>query len=104
MNTLKSPLSAREILENSFLENRARILEIAAFLDRIERADDPSEAKHDYRYQAVLRAVGYLLNPAGNRAGEILNCLSDPTTEPIPSAAGMKSAVGAWKEAPREDH
>jgi len=104
MSTLKSPLSAREILEGSFLENRARILEIAAFLDRIERSDDSAEAINDFRYQAVLRAVGCLLNPSGDRARDILESLSDPTTEPIPSAAGMKSAVGAWKEATREDH
>jgi hypothetical protein len=104
MSTLKSPLSAREILEGSFLENRARILEIAAFLDRIERSDDAVEAKNDFRYQAVLRAVGQLLKPSGDRTRDILESLSDPTTEPIPSAAGMKSAVGAWKEATREDH
>ena len=104
MNTLKSPLSAQEILESSFLENRARILEIAAFLDRIERADDSAQATNDFRYQAMLRAVGYLLKPSGNRSRDILESLSDPTAEPIPSAAGMKSAVGAWKGASREDH
>ena len=104
MSTLKNPLSAQEILESSFLENRARILEIAAFFDRIERADDSAEAKSDYRYQAVLCTVGQLLNPSGNRAEAILKSLSDPTTEPIPSAAGKKSAVGAWQEATREDH
>ncbi len=32
MDCLKSQLSAQEILEGSFLENRARILEVAAFL------------------------------------------------------------------------
>ena len=104
MSTLKSPLAAQEILESSFLENRARILEIAAFLDRIERADDAALVKNDYRYQAVLGAVGCLLNQTGNRVGAILANLSDLTTEPIPSASGMKSAVGAWKEAAREDH
>jgi hypothetical protein len=104
MNILKSPLSAQEILESSFLENRARILEIAAFLDRIERADGTAAVQKDFRYQAVLHAVGCLLRPSGNRAGDILHSLSDPTTEPIPSAAGMQSAVGAWKGAPHEDH
>ncbi len=104
MSILKSPLSAQEILESTFLENRARILEIAAFLDRIERADDAAEARKDFRYQAVLHAVGCLLAPSGNRTGAILHRLSDPTTEPIPSSAGMKSAVGAWQEVTREDH
>ena len=104
MNTLKSPLSALEILDSSFLENRARILEIAAFLDRIERADDAAGAKNDYRYQAVLGAVRLLLAPGRSRARGVLLSLSDPTAEPIPGAAGMKNAVGAWMEVTHEDH
>jgi hypothetical protein len=104
MNTLKSPLSAQEILESSFLENRARILEIAAFLDRIERADGAAAAITDFRYQALLDAVRLLLAPGGSRAREVLLCLSDPTMEPIASATGMKSAVGAWKGVALEDH
>jgi len=104
MNTLKSPLSAQEILDTSFLENRARILEIAAFLDRIDRADGAAAAKTDFRYQAVLRAVRLLLAPGGTRAREVLLSLSDPTIEPIATASGMKSAVGAWKGAAHEDH
>lgn len=97
MNSLKSPLSAQEILENSFLEHRARLLEVAAFLDRIDRAEGAAEARNDYRYRALLCAAGMLLNPSADRAKGILESLSDPTVEPIPSAAGMKSAVGAWQ-------
>lgn len=41
-----SPLSADEILEREFLPLRSRLLDIAAALDRFERAsDDHSEAK-----------------------------------------------------------
>ena len=97
MNSLKSPLSAQEILENSFLENRARLLEVAAFLDRVQRADGAATACGDYRYRALQDAIGCLLNPSGDRTREILERLSDPTSEPIPTAAGMKSAVGAWR-------
>jgi hypothetical protein len=97
MNNLKNPLSAGEILESSFLENRARILEVAAFLDRIQRAENAPQARDDYRYRALLRAVGCLLTPSADRTRDILELLSDPTSEPIGSAAGMKSAVGAWK-------
>ena len=104
MSILKSPLSAQEILDSSFLENRARIMEIAAFLDRIERADDAAAVITDYRYQAVLGAVRLLLAPGECRAREVLLSLSDLTTKPIQSAAGMQSAVGAWKGATHEDH
>lgn len=97
MTGLKSHLSAQEILEASFLENRARLLEIAAFLDRIERSDGADAVRDDYRYRALQQAAGILLTRSPDRTKEILESLSDPTTEPIPSAAGMKGAVGAWK-------
>ncbi len=97
MNSRNNPLSAREILEGSFLENRARILEVAAFLDRIERAEGAPQAHDDYRYRALLRAVECLLKPSGEVTKDILENLSDPTPEPIECAAGMKGAVGAWK-------
>jgi len=104
MNSLKSPLSAREILECSFLENRARLLEVAAFLDRMERAGDAVDIRNDYRRRALLRAVECLLNPSGDRVKTILESLSDPTVEPIPSAVGIKNAVGAWRGDISDDH
>ena len=97
MNSMNNLLSAQEILENSFLENRARILEVAAFLDRIERAEGAPQARNDYRYRALQRAATYLLKPSGDRTKDILESLSDPTRDPIESAAGMKGAVGAWQ-------
>ena len=97
MTGLKSPLSAQEILEASFLENRARLLEVAAFLDRIDRSDGAGAVRGDYRYRALQRAVEILLDPSGDRTKAILESLSDPTAEPVPTAAGLKSATGAWK-------
>ena len=38
-----SPLSPRELVDEYFIENRTKLLEIAAFLDRLDRAD-PSYA------------------------------------------------------------
>ena len=34
-----SPMTAPEIVDEYFIENRNRLLEIAAFLDRLDRAD-----------------------------------------------------------------
>jgi hypothetical protein len=93
------PPSAGEVLELSFLENRARVLEIAAFLDRIERSPGADAARRDFRYLALVRAIGLLLAQEGGRASAVHLSLSDPTTEPIASAAGMKGASGAWRGA-----
>lgn len=91
-----SPLSAKEILEMSFLENRARLLEIAAFLDRIDRAADADEVRSDYRYRAFTAGVGLLSGQAAQvRTAAIQINFSDPTTEPLADAVGLK-AYGAW--------
>jgi hypothetical protein len=50
MNT-RSPLSARELVDEYFIENRTRLLEIAAFLDRLDRAD-PVYSAQDFRMTA----------------------------------------------------
>ena len=90
------PLSAREILDMSFLENRARLLEIAAFLDRIDRTADSETGKLDFRYQSLVKGLGLLLEEsAGIRTIAIQTSFSDPTTDPLESAIGLK-AHGAW--------
>lgn len=96
MNRPSCPLTTQEILDTYFLENRARLLEIAAFLDRIDRARDAGQWKDDFRYLAFQRALELLLEPGGGRTGAIQLSFSDPTTEPIASATGLK-ATGAWQ-------
>lgn len=92
------PLTARELLDAGFLENRARVLEIAAFLDRIDRAPGAGSAREDFRYRALRRAVGLLLEQ-GDRTRTIQLSLSDQTREPIADARGLK-ALGAWEGKP----
>jgi hypothetical protein len=94
------PLSARDILNTYFIENRARLLEVAAFLDRIDRAPDAAEARGDYRYRALLRALGLLQEGERMRAKEIQFAFSDLSTAPLDSA-GSGAATGAWRD---EDH
>lgn len=89
-------LNTPEILDTYFLENRARLLEIASFLDRMDRAQDLSQDTRDFRYHAFVRALELLLEPGGERTKAIQLSFSDPTTEPIQSALGLK-AVGAWQ-------
>ena len=57
----QSPLSPKEVVDEYFIENRTRLLEIAAFLDRLDRAD-PAYAARDFRMQAFTDAVGDVWN------------------------------------------
>ncbi len=89
------PLNAREILELYFIENRARLLDIASFLDRLDRYQGAEEARNDYRHTAFMRAVEILTSDTTGRTAAIQTLFSDPTTEPLESAVGLKAA-GAW--------
>lgn len=90
------PLPARKVLDGGFLESRSRLLEVAAFLDRIDRAPDPQEARCEFRYQALRQALVILADADGGRSKALLLHFSDPTAEPRESAVGLKGAVGAW--------
>ena len=89
-------LKADEILDLYFIENRSRLLDIASFLDRIDRYAGAEEAKKDFRYQALVRALQLLNGEQGDRTRAIQLVFSDPTSEPLESAVGLK-AVGAWE-------
>ena len=96
MNESGNVMGSKEILDTYFLENRARLLEIAAFLDRIERAPDGASARSDFRCRSFLKAIGLLLEGTGSgRTKAIQLSFSDPSSEPIESAVGLK-AHGAW--------
>lgn len=97
---LRCVLTAEEVVDRDFLENRARLLEVAAFLDRVDRADDAEAGRADHRYRALLRMLGLLAGGGPERTAACHRALSDPTDEPIESAAGLGAATGAWKGAP----
>lgn len=82
-----------EVLDQYFIEVRHKLIEVAAFLDRVDRA----EGEDDYRIKAFCAALKELERSEPERAKQILLALSDPTTEPIPAAKG-KSASGAWPD------
>jgi hypothetical protein len=89
----KSPLTGTEIVDEYFIENRTRLLEIAAFLDRVERVD-PSVAARDFRMKVLNEAVQALAGTA-DRLMRIQMLLSDPTVEPL-DRLDRKSALGAF--------
>jgi hypothetical protein len=87
------PSTARALVDNGFVPMRARVIEVAAFLDRVERHG----VADDFRCAALREAAALLVDGKPERARRILEALSDPTTEPAASAAG-KAAVGAWQK------
>jgi len=87
------PLSGTQIVDEYFIENRTRLLEIAAFLDRLDRMD-PAVAAGDFRMQAFAEAIA-ALGASSDRLLRIQMLLSDPTTEPL-DRLDRKSAIGAF--------
>jgi hypothetical protein len=84
-------MDRRQLLDLYFVDARARLIDIAAFLDRLERAD----AGEDFRVDAFKKALAELDKPGADRARRVLMALSDPTAEPIEKAPG-KGACGAY--------
>ena len=73
------------------MDARSKLLDVAAFLDRVERHDQAD----DFRVEA-LKDVLSILQSGPHRVRRILEALSDPTTEPIP-AATVQGATGAYR-------
>jgi hypothetical protein len=89
------PLDTHDLANEYFIESRNRVLEIAAFLDRLDRAD-PARASRDFRLQALGEALAALASGEPGYVVRIQRLLSDPTSEPIP-ALDRKSAQGAYE-------
>ncbi len=81
-----------DILNLYFMDARCKLLEIAAYLDRLDR----HEGEGDFRQEAFLSALEAMQTPpAGqSRAQTVLNTLSDHSTSPAESAS-LQSAYGA---------
>ena len=86
-------MTRQQVLDLYFMEARSKLIDLAAFLDRLERA----EGQADFRADAFKQALRELSGAQPNCAGRVLLSLSDPTVEPIESASG-KGAAGAWNK------
>lgn len=84
-------------MDHGFIPTRARLIEVAAFLDRVERHG----AADDFRCAALRQAAKLLVDGRPERARRILEALSDPTTTPDEKSTG-KAAVGAWERPVRK--
>ena len=84
-------MTRQQVLDLYFMEARARLIDLAAFIDRVERAT----GQEDFRIAAFRAALAELTKTGAHKAKNVLLSLSDPTTEPI-AAATTKAACGAW--------
>jgi hypothetical protein len=83
-------MTRQQLLDLYFMDARCKLIDLAAFLDRIERAG----GDEDFRMTEFRKAMEEL-DAGGNRAERVLLALSDPTDEPI-AAATTKAACGAY--------
>ncbi len=92
-------MTRQQILDLYFMDARSKLIDLAAFLDRVDRA----EGAPDFRLDALRKALEELHRNTPERAKSVLDSLSDPTTEPIEKAPG-KGAAGAWNAAEATNH
>ena len=80
----------KDILDLHFMDARCKLIDLAAFLDRVER--HPGET--DFRFDGLKKALPILLSDRPDRAKAVLESLSDHSTEPAEKAS-FQGAFGA---------
>jgi hypothetical protein len=83
-------MTRQQVLDLYFMDARCKLIDLAAFLDRVERAS----GEEDFRMTEFRKAMRGL-EGGTNRAERGLLALSDPTPAPI-AAATTKAACGAY--------
>jgi hypothetical protein len=87
-------MTRQQVLDLYFLDARHKLIDIAAFLDRVQRAG----GKDDFRIKAFRTALSRLNGGKKQKAREVLLAFSDLSRQPIEQAPG-KGAVGAARPA-----
>lgn len=67
--------TSKEILDRNFLEIRSKILELAAAMDRVERAGSPEDQP---LWAQIQQGIGHLQSGQANRAERIQLLFSRP--------------------------
>ncbi len=71
---MSSHQDSQEIFDREFLPMRAKVLQIAAALDRIQRAQ--GNVSDDPRWQQLSQAIQEILGPHDNRAEQVQQIFS----------------------------
>jgi hypothetical protein len=82
--------SKKDILDLQFIDARHKLIDLAAFLDRLDRHAGPE----DFRADSLKKALPILLEDRPDRARAVLESMSDHSTEILPSAP-FQGAFGA---------
>ena len=75
---MSAPLAAEAVLDRVYLEVRAKLLEVAACLDRVERAERAAAARSDARWDQIQSGIEILTRSGFDRAEQIQMLFSDP--------------------------
>ena len=89
-------MTRQQVLDHYFMDARSKLIDLAAFLDRVDRAGGEA----DFRLKAFRKALKELGRKNPQRAKHVLLAFSDPTTKPIAKAT-TKAACGAFMEIER---
>jgi hypothetical protein len=92
-----SPLTQEEHIDEYWMEHRVKVLDLAAYLDRLDRSRE-LDAQDDFRLKATLDALAVLADGNGGRVQRVQMIFSDPSTELLP-ALDQKGAKGAYDPA-----
>ena len=87
-----TPPANVNLVDLGFMDSRSKLIDLAAFLDRVQRAGQEG----DFRVQALKNAIQLLSLNEPKRAQEVLLSFSDPSTQPIEKAT-IQGAIGAFK-------
>jgi hypothetical protein len=87
-----TPPTQVNLVDLGFMDSRSKLIDLAAFLDRVQRAGQDG----DFRVQALKNAISLLSQDKPQRAKDVLLSFSDPSVEPIAKAT-MQGAIGAFK-------
>jgi len=70
---------ALDVFNREFLTMRCRLIDLAAAIDRVGRAD--GQVADDPRWQQLQQAIGVIASPDGNRAERVQMTFSLPYGE-----------------------
>lgn len=73
---MQATRDATEVLNRDFLDTRSRILDLAAALDRLDRAPERPGSPPDRRLMQVRKALEALLEPGPGRAETVQRIFS----------------------------
>ena len=96
------PLSQQELLDGYFMDHRAQVLALAAFLDRFERSKHRN-AETDFRMDAFRAALQLLVAPGPERARRVQMVMSDHNLDLLEVRDGQSAYGASVRPTPAEE-